>query len=77
MECATRPTGDCYEALRNLALRFVHESEQGVISHGEYARTGQYEVICHVAQDVEYSDACADAGMHRVSYSIVRVDPSQ
>ena len=77
LECASRPTGDCYEALRNLALRVTHENEQTVIPHGEYTQAGPYEVTCHVAQDVDYSDACADAGLHRVSYSIVRLDPSR
>jgi hypothetical protein len=50
-------------------LLFAAASDHGPGS----ARLGSYLVACLLAQDVRYSDACADAGMFRIAYTITRV----
>jgi len=73
LDCPNRSRHKCYESIVNIRLSVEHEGETIELSQGQSARLGAFFVVCLLAQDVAYSDACADAGMFRVSFTITRV----
>lgn len=74
-ECGSRSSGPCHEAIRNLGLAFEHDGQRVVLFHGESATVGGFRVHCLIAQEVDYSAACADAGLPGVSWAIERPAP--
>jgi len=72
-ECASRPAGSCYEAIRNTGLAIEHDGRRVVLFHGESATLGRYRVDCLVSHEVVYSPSCADAGLPGVSWAISRL----
>jgi hypothetical protein len=72
-KCPNRSRHKCYESIVNIRLSVEHADETVVLFQGQSARLGSYLVACLLAQDVRYSDACADAGMFRIAYTITRV----
>jgi hypothetical protein len=71
-DCPNRSRHKCYESIVNIRLSVEYAGETVDLFQGQSARLGPYRVACLLAQDVIYSDACADAGMFRVSYTITR-----
>ena len=72
-DCPNRSQHKCYESIVNIRLSVEFAGETVVLFQGQSARLGPYRVVCFLAQDVAYSDACADAGLFRVAYTITRV----
>jgi len=72
-DCPNRSRHKCYESIVNIRLSVEFAGETAVLFQGQSARLGPYRVVCFLAQDVAYSDACADAGLFRVAYTITRV----
>jgi hypothetical protein len=72
-DCPNRSRHKCYESIVNNSLSVEHAGETAELFQGQSARLGAYLVVCFLAQDVVYSDACDDAGMFRVAYTITRV----
>jgi hypothetical protein len=72
--CPSRPTGTCFEAIRNQPLRATYSGRSVDLVHGQSARLGPYRITCLTAQSVTYRPSCADAGLPAVSYLVVRVD---
>lgn len=72
-DCPNRSRHRCYESIVNNRLSVEHAGETAELFQGQSARLGAYRVVCLLAQDVVYSDACADAGLFRVAYTITRV----
>jgi hypothetical protein len=75
-ECPNRSDSKCYDAVRNSRLEVRHRGETAVLYQGEKARLGPYVITCLIAQEVTYTDACADAGLFGVSYVIRRSPPA-
>lgn len=71
-ECASRLRSECFDAVRNAGLAFEHDGQRQVLFHGESADLGRYRVDCLVAQEVDYSASCADAGVPGISWAIAR-----
>ena len=72
-DCPNRSRNKCFESIVNIRLSVEYAGETVVLFQGQSARLGPYRVACLLAQDVIYSDTCADAGMFRVAYTITRV----
>ena len=71
-DCGNRATSSCYDSIVNLQLSVSFGGQEARLFPGESARLGGYEVHCRIAQVIEYSSRCADAGLHGVSYTIRR-----
>lgn len=71
--CPNRSRDKCYESIVNIRLGVEHAGSTVVLFQGQNATLGPYRVACLLAQDVIYSDACSDAGMFRVAYTITRL----
>jgi len=71
--CPNRTESACFESVRSQRLRVTHEGATKLLSPGETATMGGYEITCITAQEVVYSNKCADAALFTVSYSIRRV----
>jgi hypothetical protein len=73
--CESRDQNNCHEAIINRRLD-VHGTGSDSVSlfNGGTGRLGQFEVVCLVAQHVDYSKECADAGVPAVSWIVARVD---
>jgi hypothetical protein len=71
--CAGRPAGDCYRSLVNQRLRVTHGEDALEMAHGESATIGGFRVTALAAQEVEYSNRCADAGLVAFSWFASRV----
>ncbi len=72
-DCPNRSRSRCYESIVNLRLRVEFAGQTVRLFQGQSARLGPYLVTCLLAQDIVYSDTCADAGLFRVAYTISRV----
>jgi hypothetical protein len=72
--CRSRPVGKCYAARVNLALEVTHAGTTHSLGNGQSVDLDGYRVTCHAAERVEYTSACADAGVLGVSWSISRED---
>jgi hypothetical protein len=72
--CRPRQRGQCWRSITNTILRVVHEGETRDLFHGDSATLGSFRVTCLTAQDVVYTDECADAGLVGISYAIARVE---
>ncbi len=73
-DCVSRSTGECFTFIKNMRLRVTHAEASVSLLHGEEAILADYRVVCLTAQDVEYTNACADAGLIHLSYVIARAD---
>ena len=70
--CPSRRSDRCYRALVNRALEVGFQGATVRLGHGSTGRLGPYRVSCLTAQRVEYDPACKDAGLHALSWSVVR-----
>lgn len=73
-DCVSRSTGECFTFIKNMRLRVTHAEASVSLVHGEEGILADYRVVCLTAQDVEYTNACADAGLVHLSYVIARAD---
>ena len=71
--CRSRAVSKCFSARVNAILEVTHDGATVRLGHGQRARLGAYEVLCHAAERVEYTPRCADAGVLAVSWTIRRV----
>ena len=69
-DCASREPTRCHEALVNVPVRIAHCGQTIQLHHGEAGRLCGAEIRVLVAQEVEYSRECADAGLPGVSLTI-------
>jgi len=71
--CPNRTESACFESVKSQRLRVTHEGATRLLSPGETATLGGYEVTCITAQEVVYTNKCADAALFTVSYAIRRI----
>jgi hypothetical protein len=71
-ECPSREPTQCHESLKNAAVRVGHCGESVQLYQGQTGLLCDAEVRILVAQEVEYSRACADAGLPGISLTVKR-----
>jgi len=71
--CPDRSDDSCYDSIHNLALTAVRDSIHARLFNGETAEVNGYRASCLIAQHVEYSDRCQDAGLLGISFVIRRM----
>lgn len=74
LECDARASSRCFESLVNMALSIGYNGRETLLVNGQAATIGPYRVLCRVAQKVVYTRNCADAGIHGLSFVVVRGD---
>jgi hypothetical protein len=73
-DCVSRSADECFTYIRNMRLRVTRAEASVALIHGEEASLAGYRVVCLTAQEAEYTNACADAGVVNLSYVIARAD---
>jgi hypothetical protein len=71
-DCKSRARSRCYKSITNAALEVNHEGRGVSLWNGQSLLLDGYRVVCLTAQRVEYEGGCADAGLHAVSWVILR-----
>jgi hypothetical protein len=71
-DCRRRPGPDCTLSVRNLRLAVEHQGQNALLANGDSVVLDGCRVHCMIAEEIEYDPRCADAGLHAVSWVILR-----